>query len=51
MKLRSAFNLLRLSRKPTKKEKDKEFDKVLEERKVDFAIDNSTDLKNPGRKQ
>ena len=51
MELRSALNLLRLSRKPTKKEKDKEFDEVLEERKVDFVTDNSTDLKNPGRKQ
>lgn len=35
-----------MSRKPTKEEKDKELDQVIEDNKVDFTTDNSTDL-NP----
>jgi hypothetical protein len=47
MNLRSIFNLWRLSVKPTFEEKEKEFDEVLEEHKVDFEKDNADDLRDP----
>lgn len=47
MNLREVFDRLRMSRKPTKEEKDKEFDEVLKEHKVDFAVDNASDLRDP----
>lgn len=47
MNLRSAFNLLRLSVRPTKEQKDKEFDEVLEEHKVNFQVDNTSNLRDP----
>jgi len=42
MNLRTVFDRLRMSRKPTKKEKDEELDKVIEDNKVNFTADNST---------
>jgi len=47
MNLRNRLNLVKLSRKSTEKEKDKEWKEVAEENKVDFAIDNSTNLRDP----
>ena len=44
MNLKSAFSLLRLSVRPTFKDKEKEFDEVLEQHKKDIVVDNSTDL-------